>query len=507
MNPGDSIRTMAIWSLKYILAADFSIPCRTEDELAQRVCKNRFYGYCMGWMHRLPRAKDDEITNLVYMFLFHSPGQGRTHRQMANLHKVFEPPIGIGEYDSQLSINLFVGVVEGPTVSWIIISILEKHFELLNVDLLGIGLPSCRDTLLALHRPYLSAHLYIAPVHRFVIHEVAQYFEDWDSTLHPFFLRNRALVNLEDNDGATPLDYAALCDNISIVQLLINAGANINAKTKTGKTVLHVALSTGSVRVLAYLVLPDAQIPMDAIPSLSSLFKSLCNGGCTFKFRHLPELEQLQSIKEFIDSQEISVFHDSSRVGDYPIGWKSLSFSCHRRKDFQFSSSEGYVSGQLRGTRLKRAEFRISSSFEYFGYVSQKPQMRLELIIENSIGYSNLQSDLKDPYRHSYTWFEVAVIKHATESLDASLADAGMGHESAVAHRYIDTNPDSRGYYRLPILPIYHYVSLDIRRPAPGAQEWLESIQTGDLVVVYPRAIEGYANVVWSIEMTLYWED
>ncbi|KAI5800549.1 hypothetical protein FPQ18DRAFT_315372 [Pyronema domesticum] len=84
----------------------------------------------------------------------------------------------------------------------------------------------------------------MAPVNRFVIHQVVQYFEDPDSTLDPFFLRNRALVNTEDNYGATPLHYAALSDNLSIVKLLINAGANINAKKKPERLfyMLHLAL-------------------------------------------------------------------------------------------------------------------------------------------------------------------------------------------------------------------------------------------------------------------------
>lgn len=109
-----------------------------------------------------------------------------------------------------------------------------------------------------------------------------------------------------------------------------------------------------------------------------------------------------------------------------------------------------------------------------------------------------------DPYKWSNTWFEVAVIKYATEPRDASLADAGMGYESAVAHRYIESNPD---HFAHTSLPIYHSVASDIRRPAPGAKEWLESVLPGDLIVVYPRVNDGYLNVVFSIEMTLHWED
>lgn len=129
------------------------------------------------------------------------------------------------------------------------------------------------------------------------------------------------------------------------------------------------------MRVLAYLVLSNAQIPMDSITSLINMFRLL-------------KSEELQGIKEFIKSQNVTVFYDCRGVSDYPVGWKSLSFSCRRKRQFEILSSEGYVAGPLRGTRLTRAEFRINSSFKFSSYVSQTPQMRLELIIENSIGYN-----------------------------------------------------------------------------------------------------------------------
>jgi ankyrin repeat protein len=77
--------------------------------------------------------------------------------------------------------------------------------------------------------------------HRHIFHELAQYMNrDPDLQLYRLFLQDNAeIANLEDSDGATPLHYASLTDNFAIFKELLSDGANINARTRTGKTVLH----------------------------------------------------------------------------------------------------------------------------------------------------------------------------------------------------------------------------------------------------------------------------
>ena len=57
-----------------------------------------------------------------------------------------------------------------------------------------------------------------------------------------FAIRHGINVNDCDIEGATPLAYAALCDNIQPLEYLLSNGADINAKRKDGQTILNRAV-------------------------------------------------------------------------------------------------------------------------------------------------------------------------------------------------------------------------------------------------------------------------
>jgi len=57
-----------------------------------------------------------------------------------------------------------------------------------------------------------------------------------------------------DSDGMTCLLYAARFNNFEIVQLLIDRGANINARNREGSTALSIALSNGNSQISDYLI-------------------------------------------------------------------------------------------------------------------------------------------------------------------------------------------------------------------------------------------------------------
>ena len=57
--------------------------------------------------------------------------------------------------------------------------------------------------------------------------------------LEKFVTNNKSSINIQDNDGDTPLHIAVFLGNIRACEVLINAGANIYIKDKWGQTSLH----------------------------------------------------------------------------------------------------------------------------------------------------------------------------------------------------------------------------------------------------------------------------
>ncbi|WP_179947089.1 ankyrin repeat domain-containing protein, partial [Wolbachia endosymbiont of Bemisia tabaci] len=63
-----------------------------------------------------------------------------------------------------------------------------------------------------------------------------------------------ANVNAKNNDGATPLHWAALHDNLQVAGLFINKRANVNAKDENGWTPLHTAAARGNLGVVKLIL-------------------------------------------------------------------------------------------------------------------------------------------------------------------------------------------------------------------------------------------------------------
>jgi hypothetical protein len=72
--------------------------------------------------------------------------------------------------------------------------------------------------------------------------------------------RYRKRVNNKDKEGGTALHYAVASEDIALVQLLLNRGADIEAKSNDKETALHVAAGEGNTAVVQLLLDRGADI-------------------------------------------------------------------------------------------------------------------------------------------------------------------------------------------------------------------------------------------------------
>jgi hypothetical protein len=197
---------------------------------------------------------------------------------------------------------------------------------------------------------------------RTIFHEFAQW-ADFSYTpnldLYHHFLRNGADINLEDDEGATLLHYAALGDNLPVFMALIQDGANVNCKTKEGKTVFDIAYQNSSLRILEYLVESGVVIiPPDITCSQlidyvsQASIRGLLNG----------QLDPKVSILRILQDTKYDITTRYCQP-DTNIPKHCEKASCIRNEQESFSSTstESYITIPFQGITLKRVEFKICS--------------------------------------------------------------------------------------------------------------------------------------------------
>ena len=107
------------------------------------------------------------------------------------------------------------------------------------------------------------------------------------SCLHLLFADN---VNLADNNGVTPLMFAAKTGRLTTVQALLNIpGIDINARKTDGATALHVAASHGKDEVVKALINKDADVNITKNYGWTPLM-------CAAKHGHLRTVQTLLDI-------------------------------------------------------------------------------------------------------------------------------------------------------------------------------------------------------------------
>lgn len=85
------------------------------------------------------------------------------------------------------------------------------------------------------------------------------------------------LVNLKDNDGATPLHHAAAKGQLAVVKLLIDNKADVNAQKNDGVTPLHVAAALGYKDIVVALL--DAKADACAVDKKGRTPLSIAKAG------------------------------------------------------------------------------------------------------------------------------------------------------------------------------------------------------------------------------------
>ncbi|MEO5969210.1 MAG: ankyrin repeat domain-containing protein, partial [Bdellovibrionia bacterium] len=101
-----------------------------------------------------------------------------------------------------------------------------------------------------------------------------------DVEIVKLFLEAGADPNLKDYFGTTPLHYGALLDNFeTIVPEILRAGGNIDAQDNSGKTILHYAVESRDLRRVKFVVSQGANLNLESETSATPLDLALRFGN------------------------------------------------------------------------------------------------------------------------------------------------------------------------------------------------------------------------------------
>ncbi|KAF8544144.1 hypothetical protein BDD12DRAFT_906719 [Trichophaea hybrida] len=268
---------LAKLTLTYLLLDDFSEPCTSESQLDELTKKYRFYNYCATHWIRYCEDENDNLFELVDSFLIDRNKKWIIRRILRKRPELLSKDLGM----------------EGPVLRTAALAgnedIATDLLEL-GADIRGRWLPydipshTCRNIVYtepmanvtwagsiggAYNYPHDIPQKYKSDPDSLLlpskdtlfenpIHTISQYIPNvLPLVLRPGFEE----VNIRSWNGSVPLHHAVLGGSLEAVRALVEAGANINAKTYAGRTPLHIAVSLQAGSILEYLLDHKVAIP------------------------------------------------------------------------------------------------------------------------------------------------------------------------------------------------------------------------------------------------------
>jgi ankyrin repeat protein len=125
-------------------------------------------------------------------------------------------------------------------------------------------------------------------------------------------IRNINVNVKEDWDGSTPLHWAAWKGHIEIARLLLQNGAEVNAKSNDGSAPLHWAAIHGHVNILHLLVENGADLEAQSNNGWRALHRVAINGNLPF-------------IQELISRYHVDINARVNRRGRTALRWARMN--------------------------------------------------------------------------------------------------------------------------------------------------------------------------------------
>jgi len=194
----------------------------------------------------------------------------------------------------------------------------------------------------------------------FPVHTISQYAPD----ALPLLLRNAPdEFHKRCGDGSVPIHYAVLSNSLKAVQTLVAAGADINAETNAGRTLLHIAVSLHNGSIAEFLLDCNVAIP----PDITANELDFADAFLHDKFKDSLGEDFLRQEKEARSrlSQKVKAHQTPQAVRPHFIDredWVRTTVLREEKEEFKWNAEQKpYVSITITGKSLKRVVFRIQS--------------------------------------------------------------------------------------------------------------------------------------------------